>query len=387
MNVFTNFWRASQKASRCLCLMAKSGHDRLSMDNITYYAPFADKPVYLKETGSTDKRQASEFHEIRNQISSCLPDRITENTLLVVETTALECSDTFTGYIQSCITFYRLKRSISSDDHYIVLGTRQGSSKSPDLKRCLFLCSKKNATAKKSISLAHISKTEDLRVYRFVQRDQTNVLEQTMMEPDAADVKTNAHFRLDCPSVDSTIEDRIPPMFNNTTCSPVFHSFERTMDVLNRVSDMLEVQELLAIGKKELPESFNVESLQSQLKHPFVVVEGMDAAGKTTLTETLERKIQAVRYYTPPPCIQHLRKFFDTMPEIVRRAYYSLGNYIVAIQIAKECQQKAVVMDRLCEAYKRMSNPACTEVDASGSRETVVDIALSVLKQHGVVLS
>ncbi|XP_067650381.1 UMP-CMP kinase 2, mitochondrial-like [Haliotis asinina] len=281
------------------------------------------------------------------------------------------------------------------------------------------------------------------------------------MESDAADVKSC--FRLDCPTTDSTKKYRIPPMFRNTTFSPVFHSYERTMDVLNRVSDMPEVQELLAVGRKELPGNFSIESLQSQLKHPFVVVEGMDAAGKTTLTETLERKMQAVRYHTPPPCIQHLRKFFDAMPEIVRRAYYSLGNYVVAIQIAKECQQKAVVMDRfwhstaaygianetslsdlpplghvtynwpcdllrpsvvlflnvteevrkqrmnfrdeamtyeekildtdalfrqrLCEAYKRMSDPACTEVDASGSREIVADLALSALKQHGVILT
>ena len=72
----------------------------------------------------------------------------------------------------------------------------------------------------------------------------------------------------------------------------------------------------------------------------------MVISGKTTLTETLEKKMQAVRYYTPPPQITHLRAHFDRYPEIVRRAYYSVGNYIVAADIVKQCQTSPVIMDR-----------------------------------------
>ena len=60
----------------------------------------------------------------------------------------------------------------------------------------------------------------------------------------------------------------------------------------------------------------------------------------------LEKNLDACRYYTPPPEIQHLRKHFDDLPEIVRRAYYSVGNYIVAIAILKTCQKQPVIMDR-----------------------------------------
>jgi hypothetical protein len=74
-------------------------------------------------------------------------------------------------------------------------------------------------------------------------------------------------------------------------------------------------------------------------------------SGKTTLTETLEKKLKATRFYTPPPEVCHLRKFFDALPEIIRRAYYCIGNCIVAIQIAKECQHKAVIMDRYSIAF------------------------------------
>lgn len=68
--------------------------------------------------------------------------------------------------------------------------------------------------------------------------------------------------------------------------------------------------------------------------------------GKTTLTQILEEKLGAARYYTPPPQVQHLRAFFDKLPEIVRRAYYTLGNYIVAEDIIKELQTRPVIMDR-----------------------------------------
>lgn len=81
---------------------------------------------------------------------------------------------------------------------------------------------------------------------------------------------------------------------------------------------------------------------------PIIFTGTCFVAGKTTLTQFLKEKLKAARYSTPPPCIMPLRRFFDKLPEIVRRAYYSLGNYIVAQQIATECQTRAVVMDRLC---------------------------------------
>ncbi|ESO82479.1 hypothetical protein LOTGIDRAFT_134559, partial [Lottia gigantea] len=81
-------------------------------------------------------------------------------------------------------------------------------------------------------------------------------------------------------------------------------------------------------------------------KFPFIVIEGLDAAGKSTLTETLVNKLGAVKYCTPPPVIQHLRKYFVSLPEILARAYYQLGNYIVAQDIIEECQQRPVIMDR-----------------------------------------
>lgn len=248
---------------------------------------------------------------------------------------------------------------------------------------------------------------------------------------------------------------------NHQTCSvviedkkfcPVFQDLPRARHIIEKCAGwMKEAKELLEIFDKNVPEKLNLEELKKKMKFKFIVVEGLDAGGKTTLTKNLEIELSAKRFSTPPPQTQHLRKHFDDLPEIIRRAYYALGNYIVAVDILKTCQEEAVIMDRywhsttaygianetsstdmpeeghwaydwpsdlltpdlvlilsvseeirqkrmmgrggeytqeekhlkrdrlfrerLYLAYKRMRNPKCIEIDASGSMEKVLELA------------
>ncbi|KAM8776514.1 UMP-CMP kinase 2, mitochondrial [Rhynchonycteris naso] len=79
---------------------------------------------------------------------------------------------------------------------------------------------------------------------------------------------------------------------------------------------------------------------------PVIVIEGLDATGKTTVTQSVVESLQAVLLKSPPSCISQWRKIFDDEPTIIRRAFYSLGNYIVASEIAKESTRSPVVVDR-----------------------------------------
>ena len=45
-----------------------------------------------------------------------------------------------------------------------------------------------------------------------------------------------------------------------------------------------------------------------------------------------------------------------------------------------------VLFCRLCEAYRRMENPVCIEIDAKGSKESVVKTAEETLEKHGIKL-
>ncbi|XP_078069319.1 UMP-CMP kinase 2, mitochondrial [Mustelus asterias] len=79
---------------------------------------------------------------------------------------------------------------------------------------------------------------------------------------------------------------------------------------------------------------------------PVIVIEGLDATGKSTLTEALRKSIQATLLKSPPDCIGHLRKTFDAKPPPIRRAFYALGNYITASTIASASEKSPVIIDR-----------------------------------------
>ncbi|XP_062981894.1 UMP-CMP kinase 2, mitochondrial isoform X2 [Elgaria multicarinata webbii] len=79
---------------------------------------------------------------------------------------------------------------------------------------------------------------------------------------------------------------------------------------------------------------------------PVIVIEGLDATGKTTVTQTLKDSLNAVLLRTPPPCVSRWRKIFDDEPTLIRRAFYALTNYIVASEIAKESMKSTVIVDR-----------------------------------------
>ncbi|KAM8931822.1 UMP-CMP kinase 2, mitochondrial [Lycaon pictus] len=81
-------------------------------------------------------------------------------------------------------------------------------------------------------------------------------------------------------------------------------------------------------------------------KFPVIVIEGLDATGKTTVTQSVSDSLKAALLKSPPACISQWRKIFDDEPTIIRRAFYSLGNYIVASEIAKESTKSPVIVDR-----------------------------------------
>ncbi|XP_036882418.2 UMP-CMP kinase 2, mitochondrial isoform X1 [Manis javanica] len=79
---------------------------------------------------------------------------------------------------------------------------------------------------------------------------------------------------------------------------------------------------------------------------PVIAIEGLDATGKTTVTRSVAESLKAVLLKSPPACISQWREIFDDEPTIIRRAFYSLGNYIVASEIAKASTTSPVIIDR-----------------------------------------
>lgn len=78
----------------------------------------------------------------------------------------------------------------------------------------------------------------------------------------------------------------------------------------------------------------------------MIVIEGLDATGKTTLTKNLGEKLNATVLKSPPECICHLRPVFDSKTQLVRRAFYTLGNYAFAAMIQDAAEKGVVIADR-----------------------------------------
>ena len=84
----------------------------------------------------------------------------------------------------------------------------------------------------------------------------------------------------------------------------------------------------------------------------FIVIEGLDATGKSTLAEKLAKRLNATLLKCPPrleaPELSDadLRSYFDARPPAQRRAYYRAANLIASEQAERALQNGHVVMDR-----------------------------------------
>ncbi|XP_020496377.2 UMP-CMP kinase 2, mitochondrial [Labrus bergylta] len=156
------------------------------------------------------------------------------------------------------------------------------------------------------------------------------------------------------------------PATLNIINSDVFYNFEEACEVLKESADIIpEATSVLEL----LPS--RVEA-RSKPDFPVIVIEGLDATGKTTLTESLKNALGATLLRSPPQCLSPLRARFDREPPLFRRAFYAVGNYITAEAIGQEGMKTPVIVDRFWHstaAYAiatAVSGPVCN-LPAEGS--------------------
>ncbi|KAM9341131.1 UMP-CMP kinase 2, mitochondrial [Symphorus nematophorus] len=156
------------------------------------------------------------------------------------------------------------------------------------------------------------------------------------------------------------------PSTLNIINSDVFYSYEEAYEVLKQCGDIIpEAMSVLEL----LPSRAEA---RSKPDFPVIVIEGLDATGKTTLTESLRDTLGATLLRSPPQCLSPLRARFDREPPLIRRAFYAMGNYITAEQVGQEAMKTPVIVDRFWHstaAYAiatAVSGPVCN-LPAEGS--------------------
>lgn len=84
----------------------------------------------------------------------------------------------------------------------------------------------------------------------------------------------------------------------------------------------------------------------------FIVIEGLDATGKSTLVQKLSLALDAEQLSCPPdiniPSIQEgpSRTYFDSLSPIQRRAFYRFSNLVASEEVGKLISRSHVIMDR-----------------------------------------
>ncbi|XP_007522318.2 UMP-CMP kinase 2, mitochondrial isoform X1 [Erinaceus europaeus] len=138
----------------------------------------------------------------------------------------------------------------------------------------------------------------------------------------------------------SAPEPELHPVVPDLPRSAVFPSREAARAVLETCTSFIPEAQAVLDLLDQCPEQIQ------KGKFPVIVIEGLDATGKTTLTQSVANSLKAVLLKSPPACIGQWRKIFDDEPTIIKRAFYSLGNYIVASEIAKASATSPVIVDR-----------------------------------------
>lgn len=84
----------------------------------------------------------------------------------------------------------------------------------------------------------------------------------------------------------------------------------------------------------------------------FIVIEGLDATGKSTLVENLSSSLDATRLVCPPEIMAPslvkgpIRQHFDSLSPLQRRAFYRFSNLIASEDASRHLVGGDVVMDR-----------------------------------------
>lgn len=130
------------------------------------------------------------------------------------------------------------------------------------------------------------------------------------------------------------------PSLLNIINTVVYYSFEDAYRVLQECKECIpESKEVLELADQCIKNS-------TKGRFPVIVIEGLDATGKTTLTQSLQEILRGALLRSPPGCLSQWRARFDAEPPLIRRAFYALGNYISACDIARESAKSPVIVDR-----------------------------------------
>ena len=80
--------------------------------------------------------------------------------------------------------------------------------------------------------------------------------------------------------------------------------------------------------------------------HKFILFEGLDRTGKSTIAEKIAKLLDAKLLHSPPEVLVPFRKYFDTLDNTTNFSYYLTANQILDFKISEYLKKQNVVCDR-----------------------------------------
>ncbi|XP_018121406.1 UMP-CMP kinase 2, mitochondrial isoform X2 [Xenopus laevis] len=203
------------------------------------------------------------------------------------------------------------------------------------LLRGFFICDPQNCTSTQH-RLKHLlsEHRQHISSFTYQQKPQGGIW-QNVLELNGGEQEMEEHWQ-----VVRMGEPDPSPFALNILHTAVYYSLSSTRAVLLQCSACIpEAARILELLDK-------CDTSAKKGRFPVIVIEGLDATGKSTLTESLKDSLKATLLRSPPDCISKWRKTFDDEPSLIKRAYYAAGNYVGACEIAKASMNSPVIVDR-----------------------------------------
>ncbi|KAG8312973.1 UMP kinase activity protein [Homalodisca vitripennis] len=136
----------------------------------------------------------------------------------------------------------------------------------------------------------------------------------------------------------------------HTSTFGIFHNLPEIFNVLQDVPELMDIPQVQELHEKmknnQLVQWPRETAEGAPDRRPFIVIEGIKGSGKSATARLFTQKLNGTYLRSPPDYLAGIRGLMSMKPRLVRSAYHSLNNYLMAELVKSIVKTRLVVMDQ-----------------------------------------